>query len=48
MGGGLKRILSVALTRRAILRGRKTGWLSLEKTACTLIEICSPSTGNQR
>ncbi len=34
----------VAIARGAILRGRKTGWLSPEKTARTLIEICSPST----
>jgi hypothetical protein len=33
----------VAIARGAILRGRKTGWLSLEKTARTLIEVCSPS-----
>src|SRR5215472_12230606 len=34
----------VAIARGAILRGRKTGWLPLERPPARLIEICSPST----
>jgi hypothetical protein len=37
----------VAIARGAILRGRKTGWLSPEKTARTLIEICHPVTNSE-